>query len=47
MPIFLNMKMWDKTPWLYTFQDENESENIWDKTFSYKSFATNTPNYIC
>ncbi len=31
MPIFLNMKMQDKTPCLYTFQDENESQNIWNK----------------
>jgi hypothetical protein len=40
MPIFLNMKMWDKTPCLYTFQVENESQNIWDKIFNYKSFVT-------
>jgi hypothetical protein len=40
MPIFLNMKMWNETPCLYTFQDENESQNIWDKNFGYKSFAT-------
>jgi hypothetical protein len=39
MPIFLNMKMRNKTSLLYTFQDENESENIWDKKFSSKSFV--------
>jgi hypothetical protein len=40
MPIFLNMKMWDKTTCLYIFQDENEIQNIWDKKFSRKSSAT-------
>jgi len=32
------MKMRDKTPCIYTFQDENK--NIWDNFFNYKSFAT-------
>jgi hypothetical protein len=27
-------------PCLYTFQDDNESQNIWDKLFSCKSFVT-------
>jgi hypothetical protein len=39
MLIFFNMKMWDKTPCLYIFQDDNESKNIWDKKFNYKSFV--------
>jgi hypothetical protein len=30
----------DKTPCLYNFQDKNESQNIWDKLFSCKLFAT-------
>jgi len=40
MPILLNLKMWDKTPCLYIFQNEGESQNIWDKIFNYKSLAT-------
>jgi hypothetical protein len=41
MPIFSNMKMRNKIPCLYIFQDENESQNIsWDKFFTYKFFAT-------
>jgi hypothetical protein len=34
-----NMKMQDKTPCLYTFQNENEIQNIWDKLFSCKLLA--------
>ncbi len=34
------MRMKAKTPCLYTFKDKNESQNIWDKLFNCKSFAT-------
>ncbi len=38
MPIYFNKKMSDKIPCLYTFQDGNAIQNIWDKLFSCKSF---------
>jgi len=33
------MKMSDKKHYLYIFQDDIESQNIWDKILSCKSFA--------
>ncbi len=38
--MFLNIKMLDKSPCLYIFQNENENQNIWDKNFSCKPIAT-------